>query len=319
LNNKNIAILMGGYSSEYKVSIRSGNEVYNNLSSLKYNLFRVIITKENWCCIDKNENKYPINIKNFRVNKPKITFDYVINVIHGSPGEDGLIQSYFKMLNINHSSSDYSQSALTFNKNECKNFLIKHEILTPKSFLLNKNINININEIINKTGIPVFVKPNKGGSSFGISRAEKINNLKFSIEKAFKEDDEVIIEEEIKGREISVSVIQFKNKIIALPPTEIVTHNEFFDYNAKYKGQSDEITPAKLSKDETILIQKLSKKIYKILDLKGFSRSDFILKNNKFYFLEINTNPGLTKESILPQQALSYGISLEELFKSLIK
>ena len=310
---------MGGYSSEYKVSIRSGNEVYNNLSSLKYNLFRVIITKENWCCIDKNENKYPINIKNFRVNKPKIIFDYVINVIHGSPGEDGLIQSYFKMLNINHSSSDYSQSALTFNKNECKNFLIKHEILTPKSFLLNKNINININEIINKTGIPVFVKPNKGGSSFGISRAEKINNLKFSIEKAFKEDDEVIIEEEIKGREISVSVIQFKNKIIALPPTEIVTHNEFFDYNAKYKGQSDEITPAKLSKDETILIQKLSKKIYKILDLKGFSRSDFILKNNKFYFLEINTNPGLTKESILPKQALSYGISLEELFKSLIK
>ena len=310
---------MGGYSSEYKVSIRSGNEVYNNLSSLKHNLFRVIITKENWCCIDKNENKYPINIKNFRVNKPKITFDYVINVIHGSPGEDGLIQSYFKMLNINHSSSDYSQSALTFNKNECKNFLIKHEILTPKSFLLNKNINININEILNKTGIPVFVKPNKGGSSFGISRAEKINNLKFSIEKAFKEDDEVIIEEEIKGREISVSVIQFKNKIIALPPTEIVTHNEFFDYNAKYKGQSDEITPAKLSKDETILIQKLSKKIYKILDLKGFSRSDFILKNNKFYFLEINTNPGLTKESILPQQALSYGISLEELFKSLIK
>ena len=310
---------MGGYSSEYKVSIRSGNEVYNNLSSLKHNLFRVIITKENWCCIDKNENKYPINIKNFRVNKPKIIFDYVINVIHGSPGEDGLIQSYFKMLNINHSSSDYSQSALTFNKNECKNFLIKHEILTPKSFLLNKNINININEIINKTGIPVFVKPNKGGSSFGISRAEKINNLKFSIEKAFKEDDEVIIEEEIKGREISVSVIQFKNKIISLPPTEIVTHNEFFDYNAKYKGQSDEITPAKLSKDETILIQKLSKKIYKILDLKGFSRSDFILKNNKFYFLEINTNPGLTKESILPQQALSYGISLEELFKSLIK
>ena len=310
---------MGGYSSEYKVSIRSGNEVYNNLSSLKHNLFRVIITKENWCCIDKNENKYPINIKNFRVNKPKIIFDYVINVIHGSPGEDGLIQSYFKMLNINHSSSDYSQSALTFNKNDCKNFLIKHEVLTPKSFLLNKNINININEIINKTGIPVFVKPNKGGSSFGISRAEKINNLKFSIEKAFKEDDEVIIEEEIKGREISVSVIQFKNKIIALPPTEIVTHNEFFDYNAKYKGQSDEITPAKLSKDETILIQKLSKKIYKILDLKGFSRSDFILKNNKFYFLEINTNPGLTKESILPQQALSYGISLEELFKSLIK
>ena len=310
---------MGGYSSEYKVSIRSGNEVYNNLNSSKYNLFRVIVTKENWCCIDKNENKHPINIKDFSVHKPKINFDYVINVIHGSPGEDGLIQSYFKMLNINHSSSDYSQSALTFNKNECKNFLIKHKVLTPKSFLLNKNTNINIKEIYNKTGIPVFVKPNKGGSSFGISRVENIDNLNLSIKKAFKEDDEVIIEEEIKGIEISVSVIKHKNKIIALPPTEIVTYNDFFDYNAKYKGQSDEITPAKLNKDKTDFIQKLSKKIYKILDLKGFSRSDFILKNNKFYFLEINTNPGLTKESILPQQALSYGISLEELFESLIK
>jgi len=310
---------MGGYSSEHKVSIRSGNEVYKNLNSLKYNLFKVIITKENWYCIDKNENKYPINIKNFSINKPKIKFDYVVNVIHGSPGEDGLIQSYFKMINMNHSSSDYFQSSLTFNKSECKSFLIKHNILTPKSFLLNKKNNINIKEILNITGIPVFVKPNKGGSSFGISRVENIDNLKFSIEKAFKEDNEVIIEKEIKGREISVGIINLKNKIIALPPTEIVSHNDFFDYNAKYKGQSDEITPAKLNKDETVLIQKLSKKIYKILDLKGFSRADFILRNNKFYFLEINTNPGLTKESILPQQAISYGISLEELFESLIK
>ena len=309
---------MGGYSSEYEVSIRSGNEVYKNLSSYKYNLFKIIITKEKWYCIDKNENKYYINIKNFSVNKPKIEFDYVINIIHGSPGEDGLIQSYFKMLNIKHSSSEYFQTALTFNKSECKNFLIKHNILTPKSVLLSKQNNINIKDILNITGIPVFVKPNKGGSSFGISRVNNIDKLKNSIEYAFKEDNEVIVEQEIKGREISVGVIKIKNKIIALPPTEIVTHNDFFDYNAKYKGESDEITPAQLTKDQTNLIQELSKKIYKILDLKGFSRSDFILRNNNFYFLEINTNPGLTKESILPQQAISYGISLKELFKSLI-
>ena len=309
---------MGGYSSEYEVSIRSGNEVYKNLSSFKYNLFKVIITKEKWYCIDKNENKYSINIKNFSINKPKIEFDYVINVIHGSPGEDGLIQSYFKMLNIKHSSSEYFQTALTFNKSKCKNFLIKHNILTPKSVLLTKKTNINIKEILNITGIPVFVKPNKGGSSFGISRVKNIDKLKNSIEYAFKEDNEVIIEQEIKGREISVGVIKIKNKIIDLPPTEIVTQNDFFDYNAKYKGESDEITPAQLTKDQTDFIQKLSKKIYKILDLKGFSRSDFILRNNNFYFLEINTNPGLTKESILPQQAISYGISLKELFKNLI-
>ena len=309
---------MGGYSSEYEVSIRSGNEVYKNLSSFKYNLFKVIITKEKRYCIDKNENKYSINIKNFSVNKPKIDFDYVINVIHGSPGEDGLIQSYFKMLNIKHSSSEYFQTALTFNKSECYNFLINHNILSPKSVLLTKRTNINIKEISNITGIPVFVKPNKGGSSFGISRVKNIDKLKNSIEYAFKEDNEVIIEQEIKGREISVGVIKIKNKIIALPPTEIVTQNDFFDYNAKYKGESDEITPAHLTKDQTDFIQKLSKKIYKILDLKGFSRSDFILRNNNFYFLEINTNPGLTKESILPQQAISYGISLKELFKNLI-
>ena len=162
------------------------------------------------------------------------------------------------------------------------------------------------------------MKPNKGGSSFGISRVKNIDKLKNSIEYAFKEDNEVIIEQEIKGREISVGVIKIKNKIIALPPTEIVTQNDFFDYNAKYKGESDEITPADLTKDQTDFIQKLSKKIYKILDLKGFSRSDFILRNHNFYFLEINTNPGLTKESILPQQAISYGISLKELFKNLI-
>ena len=230
---------MGGYSSEYEVSIRSGNEVYKNLSSFKYNLFKVIITKEKWYCIDKNENKYSINVKNFSVNKPKIEFDYVINVIHGSPGEDGLIQSYFKMLNIKHSSSEYFQTALTFNKSECKNFLIKHNILTPKSVLLTKKTNINIKEISNITGIPVFVKPNKGGSSFGISRVKNIDKLKNSIEYAFKEDNEVIIEQEIKGREISVGVIKIKNKIIALPPTEIVTQNDFFDYNEKYKAESD--------------------------------------------------------------------------------
>ena len=173
--------------------------------------------------------------------------------------------------------------------------------------------------IINKISLPVFVKPNKGGSSCGISRVSIIKNLLPSIKYAFTESDEIIIEKEINGKEISVGVINLNNKITALPPTEIISHNTFFDFNAKYKGESDEITPAKLNKNEEKIVKKTAINIYMKLKLKGFSRSDFILKNGKFYFLEINTNPGLTNESILPQQAKAANISLNELFNSVIE
>ena len=184
--------------------------------------------------------------------------------------------------------------------------------------IINKNDDYNVEEILSKLKLPIFIKPNAGGSSFGISRVDDKKNIINSINFCFKEDVNALIEEEINGREISVGVIKYKNEIISLPPTEIISHNSFFDYDAKYNGESDEITPADITIEEEEEVRKISLDIYKKLNLKGFSRCDFILRNNLFYFLEVNTNPGLTEESILPQQAIATNISLKDLFRSVI-
>ena len=318
---KNIAILMGGYSSEYEISLASGNVVYDILKkNKKFNFYKIIISVNKWYHIDIDNSIYEIDKKNFTIikNNKIINFDLVFNTIHGIPGENGEIQRYFDNLKIPQTSSESDVAELTFNKNDCKNKLKKIEIITPKSLLLNVEDEINIDNILEKIKMPFFIKPNKGGSSYGISRIDKRKNIIKGIKKCFKEDNEALIEEEIIGREISVGVVNYKNEIIALPPTEIISYNTFFDYEAKYKGESDEITPAEITKEEEIIIKKKSIEIYKFLKLSGFSRSDFILKNNIFYFLEINTNPGLTKESILPQQARAANINLYDLFNSVL-
>ena len=318
---KNIGILMGGYSSEYEISLASGNVVYDILKkNKKFNFYKIIISVDKWYHVDVDNSIYEIDKKNFTIikNNKIINFDLIFNTIHGIPGENGEIQRYFDNLKIPQTSSKSDVARLTFNKNDCKNKLKKIKIISPKSLLLNIKDEINIENILNKIKMPFFIKPNKGGSSYGISRIDKRKNIIKGIKKCFKEDNEALIEEEIIGREISVGVVNYKNKIIALPPTEIKSYNTFFDYEAKYKGESDEITPAKITKEEEIIIKKKSIKIYKFLRLSGFSRSDFILKNNIFYFLEINTNPGLTKESILPQQARAANINLYDLFNSVL-
>ena len=318
---KNIAILMGGYSSEYEISLASGNVVYDILKkNKKFNFYKIIISVDKWYHIDIDNSIYEIDKKNFTIikNNKIVNFDLVFNTIHGIPGENGEIQRYFDNLKIPQTSSESDVAELTFNKNNCKNKLKEIEIITPKSLLLNIEDEINVDNILEKIKMPFFIKPNKGGSSYGISRIDKRKNIIKGIKKCFKEDNEALIEEEIIGREISVGVVNYKNEIIALPPTEIISYNTFFDYEAKYKGESDEITPAEISKEEEIIIKKKSIEIYKFLKLSGFSRSDFILKNNIFYFLEINTNPGLTKESILPQQARAANINLYDLFNSVL-
>ena len=318
---KNIGILMGGYSSEYEISLASGNVVYDILKkNKKFNFYKIIISVNKWYHIDIDNSIYEIDKKNFTIikNNKIVNFDLIFNTIHGIPGENGEIQRYFDNLKIPQTSSKSDVARLTFNKNDCKNKLKKIRIMTPKSLLLNIENEINIENILDKIKMPFFIKPNKGGSSYGISRIDKRKNIIKGIKKCFKEDNEALIEEEIIGREISVGVVNYKKKIIALPPTEIISFNSFFDYEAKYKGESDEITPAKITKEEEIIIKKKSIKIYKFLKLSGFSRSDFILKNNIFYFLEINTNPGLTKESILPQQARAANINLYDLFNSVL-
>ena len=319
---KNVAILMGGYSSEYAVSIKSGEVVYENLKKeSNLTLFKIYITKDKWYYLNESGKKFHINKNSFtlKINHKKIIFDIVFNAIHGIPGENGEIQSYLKKLNIPQTSSEANESKITFNKNLCKKKIRHINICTPNSIIIKKNEAVNIEGIIKEIRLPFFIKPNNGGSSFGISRVENKNHIIEALKKCFLEDNEALVEEEINGREITVGVIIYKNKILALPPTEIKSHNSFFDFNAKYKGESDEITPANITKENETIIQNLAIKIFKKLKLKGFTRSDFILTDNKFYFLEINTVPGLTKESILPQQAKKAGISLKKLFKSVIK
>jgi D-alanine-D-alanine ligase len=318
---KNVAIVMGGYSSEYKISLTSGNVVFNQLDKSKFNLFRIHILPEKWVYVDENDNEFPINKHDFSIilDGKKITFDVVFNAIHGTPGEDGLLQAYFQLLGIPQSSCDYYQAALTFNKRDLLSVLKPYGIKTATSFYLNFGDTINSEEIIAKVGLPCFVKPNKSGSSFGISKVKTLEELLPAIENAYKEDNEIIIESFLDGTEVSVGVINFKGEIKVLPITEIVSENDFFDYEAKYLGKSKEITPARISEELKIKIENVAKRAYEVLKMKGFSRSEFIIVNNEPHMLEMNTIPGLTTESILPQQAREAGISLPELFENAIE
>ena len=253
------------------------------------------------------------------VNGSKINFDVVFNAIHGTPGEDGLMQAYFELLNIPQTSCDYYQAALTFNKRDMLSVLKPYGIKTAESYYLNLGDEINIDTILAKVGLPCFVKPNKSGSSFGISKVKTREEFLPAIENAYKEDDEIIIESFLDGTEVSVGVINYKGTVTVLPITEIVSENDFFDYEAKYLGKSKEITPARISDELKVKIETVAKRAYEVLKMKGFSRSEFIIVNNEPHMLEMNTIPGLTTESILPQQAREAGISLPELFENAIE
>jgi D-alanine-D-alanine ligase len=318
---KNIAIIMGGYSSEYKISLISGNVVYQYLDKTKYNGFRIHIFKEKWVYVDENNAEFSIDKNDFSVtvNDQKITFDCVFNAIHGTPGEDGLMQAYFELLGIKQSSCDYYQAALTFNKRDLLSVLKPYGIKTAISYYLNKGDVINTAEIVKKVGLPCFVKPNKAGSSFGISKVKSEAELPIAIEVAYKEDNEIIIESFLDGTEVSVGVINYQGEIKVLPITEIVSDNDFFDYEAKYEGKSQEITPARISDELTQKVGETAKRAYEALKMKGFSRSEFIIVDNEPYMLEMNTIPGLTTESLIPQQAQAAGISLQDLFTNAIE
>jgi len=318
---KNVAIIMGGYSSEYQISLTSGGVVYQYLDKTKYNTFKIHIFKEKWVYVNESNEEFPINKNDFsiEVKGEKINFDVVFNAIHGTPGEDGLMQAYFELLGIPQTSCDYYQSALTFNKRDLLSVLKPYGIKTASSFYLNLGDKIDADKIIETVGLPCFVKPNKSGSSFGISKVKSNDELLPAIENAYKEDNEIIIESFLDGVEVSVGVINYRGKITVLPITEIVSENDFFDYEAKYLGKSQEITPARISEELKLKVETVSKRAYEVLKMKGFSRSEFIIVNNEPYMLEMNTIPGMTTESILPQQAKAAGISLTELFDNAIE
>ncbi|CAA7196121.1 D-alanine--D-alanine ligase [Chryseobacterium potabilaquae] len=315
MSKKNVAVVMGGYSDEYVVSLKSGQLIYDSLDRNLYNVYKVVILKDEWYFLDSNDKKYQINKGDFSVtlHNETLKFDVCFNIIHGTPGENGILQAYWDAIGQTYTGCDFYQSALTFNKKDTLAVLSKYGILSAKSIYLKKGSEINVDEIVEQLGLPLFVKPNQSGSSLGISKVKEKSELMKATEIAFKEDHEILIESFLNGMEVSVGVIDFKGETIVLGITEIVSQNEFFDYEAKYEGASEEITPARIDEETRIRVEEIAKRAYESLGMSGFSRSEYILMDGIPYMLEMNTNPGFSPASILPQQARHYGISITDL------
>ncbi len=307
---------MGGYSDEYKVSLKSGQLIFDSLDREIYNVYKVVILKDEWYFLDENDNKKAVNKADFSVdsgNGNRLKFDACFNIIHGTPGENGIMQAYWDAIGQKYTGCDFYQSALTFNKKDTLAVLSKYGIPSAKSIYLRKGENISDDEIVGKLGLPVFVKPNQSGSSLGISKVKEKSELAKALEIAYKEDDEILIESALTGMEVSVGVLDYKGEVIVLGITEIVPDKEFFDYEAKYEGASQEITPARIDEETRKKVEEVSIKAYKSLGMSGFSRSEFIIVDGIPHLLEMNTNPGFSPASILPQQAKIYGISIKDL------
>ncbi|MGA1976404.1 MAG: D-alanine--D-alanine ligase [Bacteroidales bacterium] len=318
---RTIAIAAGGNSSEFGISVKSATEVFNALSS-RYIVYIVMIRGSDWYWEDQKGQYHNLDKNDFTLSTDdlKIRFDAVFIAIHGTPGENGLLQGYFDMIKIPYSSCDAFCSALTFNKQACKLFLKEYDIPMAESVLIRKKENFDAAGIIKRIGLPCFVKPNDSGSSFGVTKVKKKGEMNAAIEKAFKESDEVLAEAFMNGREVACGVLKTKSADIILPVTEIISKNEFFDYEAKYtSGKSDEITPARLPGPVTEEIQSLSSKVYDILGCRGIVRVDFIVIGDKPYFLEINTVPGMTEESLVPKEAMAAGIKFSDLCSMVIE
>lgn len=316
MRKKNIAVVMGGYSDEYKVSLKSGQLIFDSLDREIYNVYKVVVLKDEWYFLDENEHKKPINKADFSANLgngESLKFDACFNIIHGSPGENGILQAYWDAVGQKYTGCGFYQSALTFNKKDTLAVLSKYGIPSAKSIYLRKGEEISDDKIVEELGLPVFVKPNQSGSSLGISKVKEKAELQMAIEMAYKEDDEILIEMALNGTEVSVGVLDYKGEVIVLGITEIVPDKEFFDYEAKYEGASQEITPARIDEETTKKVEETAIKAYKSLGMSGFSRSEFIIVDEIPYLLEMNTNPGFSPASILPQQAKIYGISIKDL------
>lgn len=313
----NVAVVMGGYSDESVISLRSGQLILNHIDKNKYKPFEVHILLNEWYCLIEGE-KYSIDKASFSFtyNNQKVQFDVIVNTIHGTPGEDGHMQSYWELVDLPYSGCNFYQSALTFNKRDTLSVLSKFNIPKANSIYLRKGDGIDGEKIAAELGLPFFVKPNQSGSSLGVSRVNSLTDLPKALDFAFAEDNDILIESFLNGTEISVGVLNYKGNTTVLGITEIVPENEFFDYEAKYLGKSSEITPARLSKEVEEKVIETAKKVYESLGMIGFSRADFIVMNDVPHFIEINTNPGLSPQSIFPQQAAHANIAFTDLIDS---
>lgn len=286
-----------------------------------YNVFKIVISKEKWIYINEYNNEFNVNKDDFtvNVNGNVISFDSVFIIIHGDPGENGILQKYFEELKIPFTGPNSKTAELTFNKKKCIDFVSAHSINTSKSFLLEKDKSYDLYKIINKLNFPMFVKANNSGSSYGVYKAYNKDELNKFIVDIFKIDNEIIIERFIDGREFSIGVTNFDKEIKVLAVSELISENDFFDYEAKYEGKHKEVTPANINLDLENKLKKEAKKIYEVLKLSGFSRIDFIVENQLPYFLEINTIPGMTEHSIFPKQLRLNNLNMTELFTEIIQ
>ena len=318
---KNVGIVMGGYSSEFEISMKSGEVVYRSLSGNNdFNLYRIRIDRKGWVVLLDREYPVDKNDFTFSFNGEKVAFDVVFNAIHGTPGEDGYLQAYFDLLGVRHTSCDFFESALTFNKAKTNIILSQAGIECPKGKYLNASDPVNPDEIINALGLPLFIKPNRSGSSYGVSRVEDPSKFMEAWEEAAKEDDQIVLESAVSGTEVGCGVARINGIVVPLAITEIVPKKAFFDYEAKYHGASDEITPARISDELAKKIMDRTMYVYKYLGLKGIVRADYIIdaSSGEPVFIEANTVPGLSEESIIPQQLKYCGYELSDFFTLVI-
>lgn len=316
-----VAVAMGGHSSEFDISIKSGQTVCQNLDADRFEVYPLVIKKDGWTAKDQDGNDIVVSKGTLALhtNNGPVVPDVVFNTIHGTPGEDGILAAFLELLGIPQTSAGFYAAALTFNKRDTLSVLKKYNVTTARSVYLNQGDAIDPEAIITSVGLPCFVKPNRSGSSYGISKVHNIEDLIPAIESAKAEDHQIIIEQAIIGTEVSVGAYRNKEGIQILPSTEIVAHNDFFDYKAKYEGESEEITPARIDPQQEQLVGKAMEQIYHLLELNGVARAEFILQDGIPYFLEINTTPGLSSESIVPKQLQAAGISLQAFFTQLIE
>ncbi len=319
---KNIALITGGYSGEAVISYKSAEQMAANIDATKWNCYSIDIHPQGWFYLDTSGEKIGVDKNDFSItiNDTKIIFDAVLVGLHGTPGEDGKLQGYFDCLKIPYTSCDAATSALTFNKRYTVAVAAFAGMSVAKSLHLFKGEPMLAAEMLEQLTLPVFVKPNNGGSSIGMSKVNDAKDLDAAIEKAFKEDDQVLVEEFIKGREFTIGVFKSKGQIIALPITEIISKKEFFDYEAKYQGASEEVTPAQVDESVAEKIRFAAKKAYTVFNCKGIVRIDFIYNeaDAHAYMLEINTVPGQSAASIVPQQVVAMGWSLKDFYTALI-
>ncbi|MBB2145055.1 D-alanine--D-alanine ligase [Pedobacter sp. LMG 31464] len=322
---KTIALLTGGTTGEWVVSVKSAATIAQNIDATKYDVYKIMLTENGWFYEPADSVKIDIDKNDFSLtlNGRKIKFDGVFIAIHGSPGEDGKLQGYFDMIGIPYTTCSALTSAITMNKGYTKAVVdgIK-DLNVAKSIQVFKNIDFNIDDIKNNLKLPYFVKPNSGGSSIGMSKVKHADDLQAALDKAFNEDDQILIEEFVEGREFSVGVFKTKGEIIVLPATEVIPANEFFDFEAKYTpGATEEITPGRMTDEEKNRVEEVVTAVYQKLNCNGVVRIDYFLQNetSNFFFIEINTIPGQTATSFIPQQVAAMGMELKEFYTQVIE